>query len=292
MIQTSNFKKWLGFGVDKIEGKKRPYFQRNSEEVIGIFLEVFKDIYENNVSTRKPSNVKGREQYFEKILDMTNLLPSNAEKHYFYNTFNTKANVKEKSPTEVSVNLDENKSQPQQPDLPLRSLNPVQNDPKSDLKSHYDKKSSKSQRPESTKYLPNDDIIKQKLKTLDNQKLSSIYYSLTKISLKRHTPILTIGLWAFLETLTAASGREENTAFDHFFSDNRLREWGIERTGSKNIRDTLNRINKEGNVTKHSANKAYFNSEQLVNDLIVIKPVILKCIDAAITRRKTSPGQS
>lgn len=217
MIQTSNFKKWLGFGVDKIEGKKRPYFQRNSEEVIGIFLEVFKDIYENNVSTRKPSNVKGREQYFEKILDMTNLLPSNAEKHYFYNTFNTKANVKEKSPTEVSVNLDENKSQPQQPNLPLRSLNPVQNDPKSDLKSHYDKKSSKSQRPESTEYLPNDDIIIQKLETLDNQKLSSIYYSLTKISLKRHTPILTIGLWAFLETLTAASGREENTAFDHFF---------------------------------------------------------------------------
>lgn len=118
------------------------------------------------------------------------------------------------------------------------------------------------------------------LKSLQNQKLINLYNSITSVSLQPHAPLIAIGAWAFLESLSANAGRDENKNFLEFFSKDRRAGYGLP-TGkdAKAVTEALRRVAASGDVAKHDAKAALFDGEQLVNDLETLKILIVKCIE-------------
>ncbi len=134
--------------------------------------------------------------------------------------------------------------------------------------------------PQKIRHIQYADEIGSALRSLGNHKLESLYHSICTVELESHTPIVCIGVWAFIETLTACAGRHSGTSFNDFLSNNRLASYGV--SGNKTaIRVALTRTQDYGNTTKHEPLAATFNGDQLNNDLGVLKPLILKCIDEA-----------
>jgi len=121
--------------------------------------------------------------------------------------------------------------------------------------------------------------IAQGLAELGNAKLESLYYSVTSLDIDKHTPLICIGAWAFIETLTAAIG--STTDFVSFLHKGRLNALGV-AGDTRAIRSALQRISGEGNTTKHHAISATFSAGQLSNDLATLTPAILACIREAI----------
>jgi hypothetical protein len=123
------------------------------------------------------------------------------------------------------------------------------------------------------------------LAALASNKLERLHYSLCDISLDQHTPLLTIGLWAFIESLTALAGRNDTVDFVSFYSGNKITELGI--TGKPGaLREALTRVQRNGNTTKHHEISAAFDGEQLANDFDTIVPLLVKTIEAIIAKRK------
>ncbi|MEJ5118103.1 hypothetical protein WH158_11815 [Gluconobacter cerinus] len=119
--------------------------------------------------------------------------------------------------------------------------------------------------------------IQEALSEIPSYKLQNIYYSICTISLKDHTPLLTVAAWVFLETLTALNDRNERTDFVSFLNARRMEETlGLgPREQTKGIVEALKRISEGGNSTKHNKTSSHFNSESLFNDLETLSPLIL-----------------
>lgn len=130
--------------------------------------------------------------------------------------------------------------------------------------------------------VPFDHEIMDGLKSLKSQKLINFYDSITSVTLQRHAPLIAIGAWAFLETLSANAGRGENVSFLDFFSKQRRAKYGLP-TGKDSgaISEALRRLAASGDVAKHSKSSALFDGEQLVNDMNTLRVLILKCIEEA-----------
>jgi hypothetical protein len=139
----------------------------------------------------------------------------------------------------------------------------------------------KPKKPQKARHVQYDEEIFQALKNLGNEKLSSLYYSICALELEHHTPLTSIGAWAFVETLTGAAGRADGTSFDAFLAKQRLAQFGITGDDQKAVRGALTRTADYGNMTKHHKVSAAFNGDQLNNDMVTLKPVFLKCIEAA-----------
>jgi hypothetical protein len=138
-------------------------------------------------------------------------------------------------------------------------------------------------KPEKLRHIQYADDVASALKCYGNHKLENLYNSICTVELEGHTPLVCIGVWAFMETLTACAGRNDKTSFNDFLSNNRLGAYGL--SGSKTaIRGALTRTQDYGNSTKHEALAATFNGDQLNNDLAVLKTVILKCIEDAASQ--------
>lgn len=140
-----------------------------------------------------------------------------------------------------------------------------------------------SRRPAHAKHVQYENEIGDALRSYGNDKLQSLYHSICTIDLDPHTPIVSIGTWAFFESLTACAGRPDHIAFGAFLSNARLGTYGI--TGDRTaIRTALDRVRDYGNTTKHHSVAVTFNGDQLNNDMIALKTVILKCIEEAANR--------
>jgi hypothetical protein len=143
----------------------------------------------------------------------------------------------------------------------------------------------KPKRPEKVTHVRFEEEIFAALKSLGNEKLRSLYYSICGIELDPHTPIIAVGTWSFFETLTACAGRGDGVSFDSFLSKNKLKAYGIGGE-TLTLRNAMERIREYGNTTKHHKIAAIFNGDQLNNDMTALKPVILKCIDEAATKAR------
>lgn len=141
----------------------------------------------------------------------------------------------------------------------------------------------KPRKPEKARHVQYDEEINRALKGLSNEKLESLYYSVCAIELEAHTPMVSVGAWAFFETLTGCAGRGDGTAFDAFLSKHRLSQFGIEGDNQKAARAAIDRTRDYGNLTKHHKISAAFNGDQLNNDMITLKPVILGLVHLAAT---------
>jgi len=144
------------------------------------------------------------------------------------------------------------------------------------------KRKKRPSKPEKQKHLPYEEEILNKLKVIPSYKLERIYYSLCDISLEHHTPLISVGVWAFFECLTALCGRNSSTSFLDYLSKDRLNKLGFtDREDVKSLRQALERISEHGNTTKHHEKAANFNGPQLANDMDLLKEVICRLANEA-----------
>jgi hypothetical protein len=135
-------------------------------------------------------------------------------------------------------------------------------------------------KPKQRDNLEYDKTLATALEGIDNDKLLSLYYSICYIGLGQHAPLVTIGAWAFVETLSALAGRHQDTDFPAFFSIQRLSDIGLgDKKKTAPIRDALSRLSHHGNITKHHEVAATFDGKQLRNDMIMITPLLIKTIE-------------
>ena len=124
--------------------------------------------------------------------------------------------------------------------------------------------------------------LEQSLKSIPSYKLQRLYFSLCDIPLENHTPLLAVGAWAFLETLTALNGRKTNDPFSNFLNADRLAKMGFgDKKKTKGIRTVVQRISDMGNVTKHDEKSTYLNQEQLANDFETLSSLLVALSDGA-----------
>lgn len=130
--------------------------------------------------------------------------------------------------------------------------------------------------------LPYDVEVAEALERLGEQKLLSLYNSVTFIKFGQHTPLLTVGLWSLIESLAARAG--STTDFQAFFSKQRVKnDYGLGDDWT-DISQALRRISELGNMTKHHKRGASYNGEQLASDLGVLRELILKAVEEAENR--------
>jgi len=118
--------------------------------------------------------------------------------------------------------------------------------------------------------------LSKALQELPSYKLEKLYDSICSINLSTHTPMLYVGTWALIETLTAIDGRKDNTDFHSFLSTKKLIDLGIEDKDDRTtIRQVLKRVSEAGNSTKHHKTSAAFNGEQLANDIKTLEQTLV-----------------
>ncbi len=137
-------------------------------------------------------------------------------------------------------------------------------------------------KPKRPQHIAFEEEISRKLKSIPSYKLERIYYSICQIGLEDHTPLISVGVWSFFECLTARCGRTASTSFPDFLSKEKLNKMSLgDRDSVNSIRQVLQRVSNHGNTTKHHEKSAYFNGEQLANDMDALKAVILRLADEA-----------
>ncbi len=142
--------------------------------------------------------------------------------------------------------------------------------------------------PTPPKKLPHDIELENLLRKLGNYKLQQIHVSLYRLHLLNNTCLLTIGIWCFIETLTNLDGRNEDTSFEAYLSTAKLQNLGFDKHETKNssaLITALKRIHRNGNISKHAATAANFESMQLHNDFEVITPLLIKLVESAIEKK-------
>lgn len=136
------------------------------------------------------------------------------------------------------------------------------------------------QKPRPPSHLEYDKQLATALEAHANSKLEALYYSICAVHVE-HVLLLTIGVWAFIESLTALAERKTESDFLAFYSNQRLADYG---QGSGRalgpIRDALTRISRVGNATKHHKTSGNFDGAQLVNDLGTITPLLIKTAES------------
>ena len=135
-------------------------------------------------------------------------------------------------------------------------------------------------KPKPPSHLEYDKGLATALEAHANNKLEALYYSICAIHVE-HALLLTIGVWAFVESLAALAGKNDDTDFLAFYSNQRLSSYGLGSGKSlAPIRDALARVSRNGNVTKHHKISGNFDGAQLINDLATITPLLIKTTES------------
>lgn len=113
------------------------------------------------------------------------------------------------------------------------------------------------------------------LKKINNQKLTSIYYSLCSLELADHAVLISVGIWSFFECMTAAAGRTEQTPMLGFLSRDFLQnQCGMARDDSKAVVVALDNIYRRGNDSKHHAIAGSYDPMEINNNWVVTAVVM------------------
>ena len=138
------------------------------------------------------------------------------------------------------------------------------------------KSKSTPKKPARRKHLVYDENIFKALGEIPSYKLENIYYEICKLDLADYTPLLSIGVWSFIESLTSLLGRNKNTDFYAFLSKSKIQDLNcIADSSLTSAREAIKRISEFGNTTKHDSVGAMFHGDQLANDFELIAPIVL-----------------
>ena len=139
-----------------------------------------------------------------------------------------------------------------------------------------------------------DKEVQQHLKKLDNRKLASLYFSLCQVYLKEDSvPLLTVGLWVFLETLAKNAFPKDPKGFRDIYSHERIQallQFSKGDKGHKTVRQYIEKIDTEGNTTKHHHTAAHYSRPQLEDYMETITPLIRASIEKAIEEKESEPN--
>lgn len=108
-------------------------------------------------------------------------------------------------------------------------------------------------------------------------KLISLYTSCCSTPLDKNAPLITVGWWSILESLSKLHG---NQSFHDYLNKDRITNTvtGIEKDRRNEIWDALQYISKNGNSTKHSATAGSFDGQQIANCIDIINPLLIKLL--------------
>lgn len=123
------------------------------------------------------------------------------------------------------------------------------------------------------------------LNKLDADKLIGLYSSLTKVSANNNTQLIAVGAWAFIESSAKLCGCNATTSFSDYFTkgkSGRMASYGVELRQAGVIHDALVRLSKGGNTTKHDAVSGTFDHRQIINDMKVVTPMLVKALKSQL----------
>ncbi|RWN64390.1 MAG: hypothetical protein EOR99_26515 [Mesorhizobium sp.] len=142
------------------------------------------------------------------------------------------------------------------------------------------RRKTQPKKPRPATHLEYDKHLAKALEDHANSKLEALYYSICAVHIE-HALLLTIGVWAFVESLAALAGKHADTDFIAFYSNQRLGDLGMGNGKALNpLRDALTRLSRNGNATKHHRISANFDGPQLANDLATITPLLTKTAES------------
>lgn len=150
--------------------------------------------------------------------------------------------------------------------------------PDDDSVDEDDDESDKPRPKPPTKIKRNRELVKA-IEDLGSDKLANLYHSITTVNAKTHPQLVAIGIWALLETCAKICGAVEKTAFNHYFSTNRMGQMGITKRTAGAISDALERLARGGNTTKHDAISGTFDHRSLINDMERVSSFIAKALN-------------
>ena len=81
--------------------------------------------------------------------------------------------------------------------------------------------------PRRRRKIPMSRNLPQALEDIPSYKLEKLYYSLCSVRLDTHTPLLCVGAWSLIETLTALHGRRSTTDFYSYLTATKLQKLGL-----------------------------------------------------------------
>ena len=151
--------------------------------------------------------------------------------------------------------------------------------------------SPKPTEPKKPKVVPVNIELEKALEQLDNYKLKNIYYSLCEIELLKHTPLLYVVAWVFIETLTAECGRnnsEDGRGGSKFpeYLNKKMHDLSFGTNSERrDIGQAVKFISERGNTTKHDKRVAGFNDLELVGNFQTIEPLLLVLAKEAIKNK-------
>ena len=120
--------------------------------------------------------------------------------------------------------------------------------------------------------------IADRLERLKYSKLRRLYDSLCRISLSDHPVLAYVGCWALLESLATYAGKKHTVSFDAFY--NGMANVALSSKGEKDdVKEAIGDIHKKGNCNKHSKASEAMEAGQLHNNMMVIEPLLIHCID-------------
>ena len=83
-----------------------------------------------------------------------------------------------------------------------------------------------AQRPKKPTKITHSEELSNALGAISSYKLEKLYYSLCSVRLDAHTPLLSVGVWSFIETLTALEGRSGSVDFLSYLSNQKIHSLG------------------------------------------------------------------
>lgn len=126
--------------------------------------------------------------------------------------------------------------------------------------------------------------IEKELSIYGNAKISELYTSLWKISLKQHPSLMMAGAWVFFECLTKAAGKKDGTQL-HAFVNNKVSKagsWNIRAEDVSEVRASAEYISHVGDLVKHGSRFTLPDAVHLSQSFKILEDVILLCIKDAI----------
>ncbi len=139
------------------------------------------------------------------------------------------------------------------------------------------KRRSKPRQPRKLAHLEYNKELADVLETVRSAKLENLYYAICSVHIQ-HAPLLTVGVWAFVESLCAFCGKSTDSDFLAYYSNQKFSDLGFKDKQRTSVREALTRINHNGNSTKHHEIAAGFDGAQLSNDLETITPLLIKTL--------------
>ena len=130
----------------------------------------------------------------------------------------------------------------------------------------------------------NNDLVKA-LNKLNHRKLSEFYQSICKLPLDAYPSIVSVSLSVFYETLGNVLGKKDGVEIKGYFSSQIVERLVTNKYPSKKLKDFhkgIERIQDEGNLTKHSGDFSMVTAQHLIPYVEMLSEITIDMINTHV----------